>query len=77
MKMETRISPGHLTAQAARAWALKQTWAAVAQDWEINFLSIIYNKKDQCDQCGAVVEGHHTCPGVPGWEYMNRNLAPP
>jgi hypothetical protein len=21
-----------------------------------------------CGQCGATVEGHHACQGVPGWE---------
>ena len=61
-------SPGHLTAQAARAWALGQTWAAVARDWDDDFLSMIHDKDAQCNQCGAVVEGYHACQGVPGWE---------
>jgi glycosyltransferase involved in cell wall biosynthesis len=59
-------NPGHLTAQAARSWALKQTWASVAEDWERDFEELV--PAEQCGQCGAVIEGYHACPGVPGWE---------
>lgn len=77
-KLDSRVSevvkpgdchnPGYLTAQAARSWALKQSWAAVAADWESQFDGLVEGKTEQCRQCGSVVNGHHPCPGVPGWE---------
>jgi hypothetical protein len=38
------LAPGHLTAQAARAWALKQTWAALAEEWERDFMALTEGK---------------------------------
>jgi glycosyltransferase involved in cell wall biosynthesis len=37
-------NPIHLTAQAARAWALKQTWAALAEEWERDFMGLTEGK---------------------------------
>jgi hypothetical protein len=33
--------PGYLIAHAARDWALKQTWAAIAEEWERDFLGML------------------------------------
>lgn len=35
------LGPGYLTAQAARQWALEQTWAALAEEWERDFNDLL------------------------------------
>ena len=37
-------NPIHLTAQAARRWALKQTWATLAGEWEDDFNKLVEAK---------------------------------
>lgn len=40
-KSDDGRGPGHLLAQAARNWALGQTWAAIAEEWERDFLGLM------------------------------------
>lgn len=37
-------NPIHLTAQSARHWALKQTWASLAEEWERDFDVLVEGK---------------------------------